>query len=204
MDTVFLALRVVVSLAAVFGALWFAHRWATKGRPGKLRVKEIGVVARQGLGAKAGVAIVDAGGRRYLLGVTEHQVTVLDRLGAAEPETGTGITVVSTAPVPLPGSMDQAAPRTGGTAVPLATFERELAKATGTGPVVVANTSGPVGPPTQTIKLPPPAQYETRRAARDAENARAAELARDAGPLAGSVLSPTTWRQTAAALRRLR
>lgn len=190
MDTVFLALRVVVSLGAVFGALWFAHRWVTKGRPGTVRAKAIGVVARQGLGAKAGVAIVDAGGRRYLLGVTEHQVTVLDRLGAAEPETGTGISVVSTAPVPLPA--------------PGETFERELARVTGTGPVVVSNLAGPAGPPTQTIKLPAPVQYQTRRAARDAENARATDVSRGSGPLAGSLLSPATWRQTAAALRRLR
>src|SRR5437763_807436 len=121
MDTVFLALRVIVSLGAVFGALFFAHRWLTKGRGaggGALRGKAISVVSRQGLGTKAGVAIVDAGGRRYLLGVTEHAVTVLDRLGAADGETP-AVSVVSTAPVPLV---------TSGPA-----FERELHRASGTG-----------------------------------------------------------------------
>ncbi|HEY8320030.1 MAG TPA: flagellar biosynthetic protein FliO [Amnibacterium sp.] len=211
MDTVFLALRVIVSLGAVFGALFFAHRWLTKGRGaggGGLRGKAISVVSRQGLGTKAGVAIVDAGGRRYLLGVTEHAVTVLDRLGAADGETP-AVSVVSTAPVPL--------------VAPASAFERELHRAsgmstgvTGTGgvPVVVGPDAGPSGPPTQTISLPAhgraaarpePVQHTSRRAAREAEEARVvAERVRTAkpSPLAGSVLSPETWRQTAAALRR--
>ena len=203
MDTVFLALRVIVSLGAVFGALFVAHRWITKGRPGKPRGKSIGVVARQGLGTKAGVAIVDAGGRRYLLGVTEHAVTVLDHLGPAETDDDR-VAVVSTASVPLV------------TPAPTA-FDRELQRAAGTGgvPVVVGPDAGPSGPPTQTISLPhaarqpmpQPAAFPTRRAALAAEDARAAaERARTAkaSPLAGSVLSPETWRQTAAALRRPR
>ncbi len=123
------------------------------------------------------------------------------------------VSVVSTAPVPLVA---------GGSA-----FERELHRAsgvsaggTGTGgvPVVVGPDAGPSGPPTQTISLPAhgrasahprsepvPAQHATRRAALAAEEARVvAERARTAkpSPLAGSVLSPETWRQTAAALRR--
>ena len=205
MDTVFLALRVIVSLGAVFGALFVAHRWITKGRPGKPRGKSIGIVARQGLGTKAGVAIVDAGGRRYLLGITEHAVTVLDHLGPADTDDGR-VAVVSTAPVPLVAPAPTA-------------FDRELQRAAGTGtggvPVVVGPAAGPSGPPTQTISLPhaarqpmqQPAPYPTRRAALAADDARAAaERARaaKASPLAGSVLSPETWRQTAAALRRPR
>ncbi len=202
MDTVFLALRVIVSLGAVFGALFFAHRWITKGRPAKLRGKYIGLVARQGLGAKAGVAIVDAGGRRYLLGVTEHAVTVLDHLGPAEAVDTGVVAVVSTAPVPLVAPSPGAAP-----------FERELARATaptGGVPVVVGPGDGPSGPPTQTILLPAAAsraQHPTRRAALAAEHARALadrSTAQKPSPLAGSVLSPETWRQTITALRRLR
>jgi len=189
LDTVFLALRVIVSLGAVFGALFFAHRWITKGRAGTARGKAIGVVARQGLGAKAGVAIVEAGGRRYLLGVTEHAVTVLDRLGATADDGR--VSVVSTAPVPLQA----------------AAFERELQRAASTAtdgvPVVVGPDAGPAGPPTQTISLPSrqPEKPTTRRAALAAEQA---ERPAARSPLAGSVLSPDTWRQTAAALRRTR
>ena len=145
MDTVFLALRVVVALGAVFGALMFAHRWITKGRPGsKPRNRQIEVVARQGLGAKAGIAVVDAGGRRYLLGVTEHAVTVLDTLGAAEAPTGEPALV---------------------TAQPIAVarFEQELRTvtiATADVPIVVhgaADPADPEGPMTQTVAIMPAA-----------------------------------------------
>ena len=211
MDTVFLALRVIVSLGAVFGALFFAHRWLTKGRGaggGGLRGKAISVVSRQGLGTKAGVAIVDAGGRRYLLGVTEHAVTVLDRLGAADGETP-AVSVVSTAPVPLVAS---------GSA-----FERELHRRLRHGdrrgarrrrpgrgtlraahPDHLAALARP-GLRASAVRAGAAVQHATRRAARAAEEARVdAERARTAkpSPLAGSVLSPETWRQTAAALRR--
>jgi hypothetical protein len=57
------------------------------------------------------------------------------------------------------------------------------------------------------VQQPVPATFPTRRAALAAEDAMAvADRARTAkaSPLAGSVLSPETWRQTAAALRRLR
>jgi len=82
MDTVFLALRVVVSLGAVLGAIWFLHRWLTKGgkSPARRAGKAITVVARQSLGAKASVAVVETDGRRFLLGVTEQAITVLDRI----------------------------------------------------------------------------------------------------------------------------
>jgi flagellar protein FliO/FliZ len=200
MDTVFLALRVVVSLAAVFGALWFAHRWFVKGKGGgrAARTRAIGVVARQGLGAKAGVAVVDAGGRRYLLGVTEHAVTVLDRLDAGDGGVARGLQVVSTAPVaiqsPVVAPLEDAATLLG--------FDEELRIATATGEVtVLPPQAGPAGLPTQTITLPPSTGYQSRRAAREAEQAKVQQAT---GPLAGSVLSPATWRQTVDALKHLR
>ena len=76
MDTVFLALRVILSLAAVFGIIWYAQRKIGKG----LRAKQgntITVVGRQGVGAKASVAVIDVDGKRFLLGVTEHSVNIL-------------------------------------------------------------------------------------------------------------------------------
>lgn len=229
MDTVFLALRVVVALGAVFGALLFAHRWITKGRPGsKPRNKQIEVVARQGLGAKAGIAVVDAGGRRYLLGVTEHAVTVLDTLGAAEALTGEPELVTSQP-------------------IAVARFEQELRTvtiATADVPIVVhgaadprdpsgpmtqtisimpAAPGRPVGPATEAIRLPglvsytasnavvsAPPVYTSRRAALEAEQQAAAlvpaQTGRPAqgGALAGSVLSPSTWKQTFDALKKLR
>lgn len=196
-DTVFVALRCIVALGAVFGALFFAHRWITKGRPGSAaRNRRIQIVARQGLGAKAGIAIVDAEGRRYLLGVTEHTVTVLDTLGPAESgETA----LVAAQPVSV------------------ARFEQELRTvtiATGDVPVLVHGRPDPLhpgGPITQTLAITratttispaePEELYTTRRALREAEQHRVTSAA---GPLGGSVLSPTTWRQTIEAVKRLR
>ena len=76
MDTVFLALRVVLSLAAVFGIIWYAQRKIGKGMRAK-QGKTITVVGRQGVGAKASVAVIDVDGKRFLLGVTEHSVNIL-------------------------------------------------------------------------------------------------------------------------------
>jgi flagellar protein FliO/FliZ len=230
-DTVFLALRVVVALGAVFGALLFAHRWITKGRPGSQpRNRQIAVVARQGLGAKAGIAVVDAGGRRYLLGVTEHAVTVLDTLGAAEAPTGEPSLVTSqpisvarfeqelrtvtiaTADVPVivQGAADPRDPRG-----PITQTVAILPGRPGVGPVTEAirldglvSYTRPAAPATAPVAAP---VYSTRRAMRQAEQQAAVHQQDPAqqrpgaqGPLAGSVLSPATWRQTFDALKKLR
>ncbi len=76
MDTVFLTLRVVLSLAAVLGVIWYAQRKISKGTRAR-QGKTITVVGRQGVGAKASVAVIDVDGKRFLLGVTEHSVNIL-------------------------------------------------------------------------------------------------------------------------------
>ena len=79
MDTVFLALRVLLSLAVVLGAIWYAHRRLTRG--GRLTpraAKTVNVVAKQSVGGKASVVVMDVDGQRFLLGVTEQSVTVLN------------------------------------------------------------------------------------------------------------------------------
>ncbi|MBX3099286.1 MAG: flagellar biosynthetic protein FliO [Salinibacterium sp.] len=83
MDTLFLALRVVLSLAAVLGVIWYAQRKIGKGNRAK-QGKAITVVGRQGVGAKASVAVVDVDGKRFLLGVTEHSVNILHTSDAPE------------------------------------------------------------------------------------------------------------------------
>ncbi|MET4705652.1 flagellar biosynthetic protein FliO [Frigoribacterium sp. UYMn621] len=78
MDTLFVALRVLLSLAAVVGLLWFLQRRITKGTRSTRATKLVNVVTRQGLAQKASVVVIDVEGKRFLLGVTEHSVTVLD------------------------------------------------------------------------------------------------------------------------------
>lgn len=86
MDTVFVALRVIVSLAAVVGVLFVLQRRITKGSAASRSSKLVTVVTRQGISQKASVVVMDVEGQRYLLGVTEHSVTVLNSADAPEPE----------------------------------------------------------------------------------------------------------------------
>ncbi|TFC52094.1 flagellar biosynthetic protein FliO [Cryobacterium sp. TmT2-59] len=77
MDTVVVALRVALSLAAVLGLLWVLQRRLTKSARGGRSANLVTVVGRQGLGQKASVVVVDIEGRRFVLGVTEQSVSVL-------------------------------------------------------------------------------------------------------------------------------
>ncbi|MCU1570981.1 MAG: hypothetical protein JWR33_1722 [Naasia sp.] len=163
MDTVFLALRVLVSLAAVLAVIWFAHRWITGGAKARPKGRHITVIAKQSLGAKASVAVVETDGKRFLLGVTEHAVTVLD-----------------SAPIPPELVAVQTTP------IPVGSFQRALAAA----------RSAPQPP---SVREPVALEPATRRAAREAQAARTSR-----SPVAGSLLSADTWRQTATALRRAR
>jgi flagellar protein FliO/FliZ len=75
-DTLLLALRVALSLAAVLGVIWYIQRRVSKGARSR-QGRTITVVGRQGVGAKASVAVIDVDGKRFLLGVTEHSVNIL-------------------------------------------------------------------------------------------------------------------------------
>lgn len=78
MDQVFVALRVLLSLAAVVGLLWALQRRITRGARASRTAKLVTVVTRQGISQKASVVVIDVEGKRFLLGVTEHSVTVLN------------------------------------------------------------------------------------------------------------------------------
>jgi flagellar protein FliO/FliZ len=107
MDDLLIAVRAIVSLATVLGLLlWVTHvmkKRQTSGastRPAlprslaKLtamiparsdagaaranRPEKITVVARSGLGGKAQLVVAEFGGIRYILGVTENGVSVVD------------------------------------------------------------------------------------------------------------------------------
>ena len=84
MDSLLLTVRVVLSLGAVLVLLFWLQRRLGGGTPG--RAGAVRIVARQGIGQKASVVVLDTGGRRFTLGVTEQNITVLDNTDAPEPE----------------------------------------------------------------------------------------------------------------------
>ncbi len=166
METVFLALRVLLSLAAVLAVIWYAHRRLTKGGRMPRASKTVNVVTKQSISSKASVVVMDVDGQRFLLGVTEQSVTVLNTSETPEPE----ISAVETTATPLIGraiARPTARPAGG------AAFARVLAEANGE----------------QTELAPAPVAYLPEA---------------PGGVLAGSILSATTWKRTAATLRRAR
>ena len=90
-----LLLRLALSLAIVIGLMMLLAAALRKrgvmvgNGGGSMRrsqsSQQVEVIARRGLGRSAQVAVVRAGGRTMVLGVTEHQVTML---GDAEPNAG--------------------------------------------------------------------------------------------------------------------
>ncbi|MCQ9162514.1 flagellar biosynthetic protein FliO [Arthrobacter sp. STN4] len=145
METLLLVLRVGLSLAVVVVLLWLAQKRLSKGGRSAAET-DLSVVSRRSVGQKASVVVVDAGGRRFLLGVTEQAVSVLHEGPAPEP-----------APVDVPD------------------FERPLRAA-------VSRRAGmdDAGP------FPLRARHHRPRP----------------DPLAGSILSPGTWQQAGAAVRK--
>lgn len=80
METLFVALRVALSLGAVLALLWVVQRRFARGgvaQKARARAANLLVVGRQNVGAKASVVVLEHDGRRFLLGVSEHGVSVL-------------------------------------------------------------------------------------------------------------------------------
>lgn len=156
-------LRVAVSLAAVLGLLWFLHRRLSRSTSRTREPQAITVLGRQGVGAKAQIVIVRTEDARYVLGVTEHGVSVIDKLPA-----------------------DSAGPP------PADDFDRLLESALADDAVARATEAGGTasGSAIDDDAAAAPSQRLRVRHRND--------------PLHGSILSPSTWRQTAEALRRVR
>jgi flagellar protein FliO/FliZ len=164
MDTLFVALRVLLSLAAVVGLLWFLQRRITKGTRSTRVTKLVNVVARQGLAQKASVVVIDVEGKRFLLGVTEHSVTVLDATERA---------VADTAAAFESALGDESA----------LVDESALAEAAAT----------PSAHKQLVTPIPFPQQFDPRTG-----------LPRRVSALDGSILSLSTWKRAAVALRSSR
>ncbi|TFD65265.1 flagellar biosynthetic protein FliO [Cryobacterium ruanii] len=150
METLIVAVRVVLSLGVVLALLWYLQRRLSRGALAKGATNPVTVVGRQPIGQKASVVVVEVEGTRLVLGVTEQAVTVLHEKSLATPSS----------------TLDEAISMLGAPqSAPATAFARSLAAAT-------ADDAAPV-------------------------TASVASAA-----LAGSILSPSTWRQTAALLRQ--
>jgi flagellar protein FliO/FliZ len=116
MDTSLVALvvRVAVSLGVVLavmaGAAAVLRRsgvvgTAVSGRRGTRRNPPVEIIARHGLSRGASITVVRLGGRGLVLGVTEHKVSLLTEIEAAELDTPNDDTVgVTAGPGIGPGS----------------------------------------------------------------------------------------------------
>ncbi|WP_435746817.1 FliO/MopB family protein [Nocardioides sp. SYSU DS0663] len=172
-----LLLRLAFSLAAVLGLMMVIARIAQRRVSGR-KGAPLSVLHRQAVGRHASVAVVSVGSRLLVLGVTDHQVQMITELAPddlpADDET-TGDPVDAADPAASPAASVRTVPAAGPCPVPTAVAAF--------GADVEAPVTGP-----------------SFRAVLRQETARAATVPAD-GPLAGSLLSPTTWRRAAHAVR---
>jgi flagellar protein FliO/FliZ len=107
-STVAMLLRLAISLGIVLGLMAAAaavmrRTGAGAAVGGRRRGLPIEVVARHSVGRRSSVALVRAGGRGLVLGVTDHTITLLaetdaDALVPPTPEQPAGTPAAATAP----------------------------------------------------------------------------------------------------------
>ncbi|GAA0440248.1 flagellar biosynthetic protein FliO [Leifsonia naganoensis] len=171
METVFIALRVLVVLAVIVLVLWYVQRRVTKGRGASRRTNAVNVVGRQGIGPKASVVVVDVDGNRFVLGVTERQVSVLHTGERPHDADVRPLRPVrKTFAKELPGAAESAPEATGTTSATSSTSSTSKASST-----------------------------DSRQDADFLTAQGRASLFDEA--LKGSILSPATWRQASSAVR---
>ena len=109
MESLVVALRVALSLAVVFGLIWYIHRRLTRGGKARLAATPITVLGKQAVGQKASVVVVDADGKRFILGVTEHSITVIH--GGVAPAAAFAEVLAESTPAQTPDSTLVETPR---------------------------------------------------------------------------------------------
>ncbi|WP_426184707.1 FliO/MopB family protein [Microbacterium sp. TWP3-1-2b2] len=174
MDDLLVVLRVALSLAAVLGLLWYLQRRFSRQSSRKRDAEAITVLGRQGLGAKAQLVMVQTADARYVLGVTEHGVSVVDRLPLSDAgaDAAGAVLAQDTAAQhpPVVSAQDE----------PVVSNAEEFDR------ILLGESTVPSSRP-QT----------------HASSARL-RVRHRSDPLKGSIISPETWRQTAEAIRRSR
>lgn len=186
-----LVLRLVFSLAVVLGLMLLVARVAQR-RLGSRAGAPLSVLHRQAVGRHASVAVVAVGGRTLLLGVTEQQVQMLAELDGEELARATALANLSqVAPVAELTAREQPIEQS----VERSAEVDEPAGQPFFAAVLQEQTRAQAAAPAGARAARPVRQGGARRAVRPAR------AAADTGPLAGSLLSPTTWRRAAEAVR---
>lgn len=193
MDTVVVGLRVVLSLGVVLALLWVLQKRLVKGgRAGSRATSQVSVVARQGVGAKASVVVVDVEGERLVLGVTESSVTVL--AAADRPVDAGALTLV---PEPEESATESVTQEARVTSIAPVAFASVLSAESD-----AARDELPARPADATpVELLRPRGAARRAAVSRPRDFDARRRGRTAKSIEGSILAPDTWRQAAAALR---
>jgi flagellar protein FliO/FliZ len=173
-ETLFLVLRVAVSLGVVLAVIWWAHRRITASRTRTRRTELVTVVARQAVAPKASVVVVDADGRRLTLGVTEHGVSVLHDREAPEVEL-VGHVASASEPIETP----RAALKAGSPGLDTRSTSAPATRPADAFEAILATTSSP-----------------TRSAAPSAPTSPATH-----GLRRGSILSAETWKRSFAGVK---
>nr|WP_300054177.1 flagellar biosynthetic protein FliO [uncultured Nocardioides sp.] len=171
-----LTVRLIASLAVVVGLMLLLARLVGK-RYGTRAGSPVQVLHRQALSRSASVAVITVAGRVLVVGSTDHQVSLLTELDAGE-----------LGDLGEPASEDESSPEP-------ATLPTLLsAVLPGAQPAVVPDPATDPDP----ADLPRPTSVVTRGGSHRATPAPR-RTSPDGGALAGSVLSPQTWREALAA-----
>lgn len=170
-----LTIRLVVSLAIVVGLLLLLAKFGSRKFRGNAGAM-VHVVHRQALSRTSSVSVVTVGSRVLVLGTTEQQISVLTELDPDELE------LEEVAELTLVPGLDES---------------DELAG------VELTTAGTAIEPVLETAAAPAPrrtggSHRGSHRAAPAARTVRSAE--EGTGALAGSILSPQTWRQAFSAV----
>lgn len=205
MDTVFVALRVLVVLGVIVALLWYVQRRVTKGKRGARGVRRgnaVTVVGRQGVGSKASVVVVDVDGTRFVLGVTERNVNVLasgERPIDLEAEVTPIARVRQTFAKPLGGQNQPTAHAQAQAQSNTLTQTLEIQDdAQDALPSVIAATAANAATAARPAGAAKPAKNDRQDADYLTAQGRASVFDE---ALKGSILSPATWRQASSAVR---
>jgi len=210
--------RLLVSLAAVLGVMWLIAKRVKRGAAPK-NTRLIDVLGRQQLSRNASVAVIRVLDQAVIVGVTDGQVNVLgeadlaaaealaqaaDAAKAGRKKRSLGGVAALAARAAQPAAAQRAAAQRAAAAYPAAGYVDDVApqqpRATRQAPAA-SRTTAAQARAAQALAAQALAAAQAARAGEPA--ARFATRERSTSPLAGSALSPQTWRQTVESLRDL-